>query len=135
MIMVGVIWFVQIVHYPLFSRVGTEQFGEYLKRHQHLTTFVVGPPMLIEAVTTMLLIWYPPIPDIPLLLICAGLLFLIWMSTAFLQIPSHGDLERGFKAKSHRGLVWGNWIRTLAWTARGGLLFWIGFRAVLMAAN
>ena len=45
--MVGVIWFVQVVHYPLFSRVGGEGFALYSKAHSRLTTYV-GPPMLVE---------------------------------------------------------------------------------------
>ena len=128
--MVGIIWFVQIVHYPLFGRVGNEKFTEFQNRHQRWTTWVVGPPMLIEAFTSMLLVWHPPIPNIPLLLLAVGLLFVIWMSTLFLQIPTHGELERGFNARSHRSLVLTNWIRTIAWTLRGGLLLCVAFMAM-----
>jgi hypothetical protein len=46
--MAGVIWFVQVVHYPLFSRIGSEKFSLYSKAHSRLTTCVVGPPMLVE---------------------------------------------------------------------------------------
>lgn len=46
--MVGVIWFVQVVHYPLFPRVGPEKFSLYLEAHSRLTTYVVGSPMLVE---------------------------------------------------------------------------------------
>jgi hypothetical protein len=46
--MVGVIWFVQVVHYPLFSRAGSEKFAIYSEAHSRLTTYVVGPPMLVE---------------------------------------------------------------------------------------
>jgi hypothetical protein len=45
--MIGVIWFVQVVHYPLFSRVGPEKFSLYSEAHSRLTTYVVGPPMLV----------------------------------------------------------------------------------------
>ncbi|MCG8583206.1 MAG: hypothetical protein MI757_00650, partial [Pirellulales bacterium] len=51
--MVGVIWFVQIVHYPLFGLVGTSDFGRYEQVHQNRTTRVVAPLMLIEAVTAV----------------------------------------------------------------------------------
>ena len=51
--MVGVIWFVQVVHHPLFSRVGPEKFSLYSEAHSRLTTYVVGPPMLVEAVGTL----------------------------------------------------------------------------------
>jgi hypothetical protein len=46
--MVGVIWFVQVIHYPLFSRVGPEKFSVYSEAHSRLTTYVVGSPMLVE---------------------------------------------------------------------------------------
>jgi hypothetical protein len=46
--MVGVIWFVQMVHYPLFSRIGPEKFSLYSEARSRLTTHVVGPPMLVE---------------------------------------------------------------------------------------
>jgi hypothetical protein len=47
--MLGVIWFVQVVHYPLFAKVGQEGFTLYSKAHSHLTGYVVGPPMLVGA--------------------------------------------------------------------------------------
>ena len=46
--MVGLVWFVQVVHYPLFGRVGEDEFVAYSR----LTGWVVGPPMLLEAATT-----------------------------------------------------------------------------------
>ena len=128
--MVGLIWMVQIVHYPLFAEVGAENFVAYLKRHQVLTTFVVGPPMLVEAFSSVLLAWYPPV-GVNLWLIFAGiaLVFVIWISTAVFQVPCHGKLLKGFDQKAHRRLVRSNWIRTVAWTARGLLTTWmlIGF--------
>ncbi len=54
--MVGIIWFVQIVHYPLFSRVGGAGFAAYSEAHSRLTGLVVGPPMLVEAATTVALV-------------------------------------------------------------------------------
>ena len=45
--MVGIIWFVQVVHYPLFARVGSRGFILYSKAHSRLTTYVVGLPMLV----------------------------------------------------------------------------------------
>ena len=58
--MVGLIWFVQVVHYPLFSKVGAEGFAAYEASHASRTTWVVAPPMLIEVVTSVLLIWFRP---------------------------------------------------------------------------
>ncbi len=73
MFMVGVIWFVQVVHYPLFSRVGDSGFAAYSGAHSRLTGFVVGPPMLVEAATAVALVIpfrsidviEPPPPPVP----------------------------------------------------------------------
>jgi hypothetical protein len=118
--MVGVIWFVQIVHYPLFGRVGGEGFAEYSQAHSRLTGLVVGPPMLLEAATAVALVVRPP-GGIPFSLPVLGLVLLaaVWLSTALLQSPQHTVLGGGFAADSHRFLVASNWLRTVLWTGRG----------------
>ena len=40
--MVGLIWCVQIVHYPLFAEVGKDGFAAYEAAHSSLITAVVG---------------------------------------------------------------------------------------------
>ena len=59
--MVGLIWFVQIVHYPLFSRVGRNSFCRYEMDHQRLVTSIVAPGMLTEMATAIMLVWCNPI--------------------------------------------------------------------------
>jgi hypothetical protein len=117
--MTGLIWFVQIVHYPLFSKVGQDQFIVYEKFHNTLTTWVVGPVMLAEAITALILATRQ---GGTVLWICLGLLGVIWLSTAFLQVPQHSILEAGFNPEAHRKLVSTNWIRTILWSARALLL-------------
>jgi hypothetical protein len=121
--MVGLIWFVQIVHYPLFAQVGPDRFAAYETAHNRLTTWVVGPPMLIEVVTACLLVLVKP-EHIPSSYVWSGILLLtvIWGSTALLQVPQHEILTRGFAADAYRSLVTSNWIRTIAWTLRGVLV-------------
>ena len=55
--MFGLIWFVQIVHYPLFGLVGVSGFPTYQAAHQSRTTFVVFPLMLVEFVTSVVIAW------------------------------------------------------------------------------
>ena len=118
--MVGLIWFVQVVHYPLFGSVGREGFARYSQAHSRLTGFVVGPPMLVEAATAVALVVRAP-QRVPFSLPLTGLVLLavVWLSTAFLQSPQHTVLGRGFVADSHHFLVLSNWVRTVCWTARG----------------
>ncbi len=129
--MVGVIWFVQVVHYPLFSRVGPEKFSLYSEAHSRLTTYVVGPPMLVEALTALLLVFQRP-EGVPLAaaLIGLALVVAVWLSTALLQVPRHTTLGSGFDRRAWTGLVLSNWVRTVAWSARGGLVLWMAARAI-----
>ena len=126
MFMVGVIWFVQIVHYPLFSRVGASGFAAYSGAHSRLTGLVVGPPMLVEAATAVALVIRTP-PGVSASLAWTGLVLLaaIWLSTALLQSPRHTELGRGFDVPSHRYLVASNWLRTGLWSLRGLIVLWM----------
>lgn len=129
--MVGLVWFVQRVHYPLFAMVGSEQFAAYAEQHVARTGPVVGPPMLIEAATGIALVAFPP-ADIAWFLpwFGVGLLVVVWLSTWLLQVPRHRELSSGFEAAAHRRLVLTNWIRTAAWSARGILVLWVLFRVL-----
>lgn len=111
----GLVWFVQVVHYPLFARVGSDAFALYEAEHVRRTTWVVTPLMLVEACTAVLLLALDPS-----LLTLAGvaLLVVVWTSTALVQVPLHRRLEQGFAADAHRRLVRSNALRTAAWTGR-----------------
>lgn len=123
--MVGLIWFVQVVHYPLFSMVGDQRFQQYEISHQRRTTLVVAPLMLIEAATAGILVWFRP-EALPAELAVVGfsLVVAIWASTFFWQVPAHERLAKRFDAGIHQRLVRSNWLRTAAWTARGALVSW-----------
>ena len=82
--MVGLIWFVQVVHYPLFGQVGRDEFAAYGRAHQALTSLVVIPLMLVEAFTAALLLWIRPEGVTVLAAIVGAVLFaVVWASTFF----------------------------------------------------
>lgn len=122
--LVGLIWIIQIVHYPLFANVGQDQFELYSNKHQMLITFVVGPVMVAEIITAIILACYAPIPELTIWFrVGLGLVVLVWLSTAFIQVPQHSRLvSGGFDLATIKALVNWNWIRTIAWTARGAIL-------------
>lgn len=122
--LVGLIWTIQLVHYPLFERVGVTEFRAYEAEHNRRITPLVGPLMVIELVSAILLIsgicpgWLPRGVAISGLLALAA----IWLSTALIQVPCHGRLLREYDPNTIRWLVLSNWIRTGLWTFRGILV-------------
>ena len=124
--MTGLIWFVQIVHYPLTGSVGADALATYQAQHMRRTSWVVGPPMLVEASTSAWLLLQRP-HGVPAWIpwVGMGLLAVVWMSTALLQVPAHNRLLSGPAAEAVPRLVATNWIRTIGWTVRAGLALWM----------
>jgi len=125
--MCGLIWFVQLVHYPLFDRVRGDDALEYAAGHQRRTTLAVGPPMLVEMVTAAWLVFATP-GHVPVWLAFSGLgaVVLLWVSTAAWQIPFHVRLARdGHDPRVVAGLVRTNWARTALWSARALVSVWM----------
>src|SRR5690606_17294944 len=113
----GLIWTIQLAHYPLFLRVPEDCFRGYASEHMRRITWLVGRLMLTEAATALLLLLRSP-SSVPLW-IAATLLLIIWISTATIQGPLHARMARdGFSESRIRLLVRSNWLRTAAWTAR-----------------
>lgn len=118
--MAGVGWYVQVVHYPLFARVGPAQFPGYQQANLRLTALVIVPPMVVEAATGAYLLFTPPAGAPPWLLrFGAVLLMIIWASTALVQVPLHLCLAQRFERGLYSRLLRANWVRTLGWSLRG----------------
>ena len=121
--MAGVIWTMQLVHYALFAQVGSAGFADYQRAHMRRISWIVGPMMITEAVAALWLTLDRPF-GIPAWATAAGagLVLVIWLSTALLQGPTHARLLReGARPDRLRFLLATNWIRTLAWTIRAPL--------------
>lgn len=116
----GQIWLVQVVVYPLFSKVGRDDYVDYhgfYSRHIPL-------PVIIPGFASFLL---------PLPLALYGPAFPVWISganiaagsvgllvTVLLEIPRHARLQKNGKSDTTIGeLIRYNWPRTLSITAQG----------------
>lgn len=117
--MTGLIWFVQVVHYPLFSSVGERHFEVYEQEHVRRTGFVVAPVMILELLTAIWLVITPP-PWMPrsVAVLALALVIAVWLSTAFWQVPAHRKLSEGFDANVLVRLVRSNLVRAVLWTGR-----------------
>ncbi|MFM7206811.1 MAG: hypothetical protein ACKO4T_09095 [Planctomycetaceae bacterium] len=125
--MCGLIWFVQGVHYPMFAAITGPRSRDYALENQRRTTPVVLPFMLVELATAAALACWPP-DGIGRGPAAAGLALVavIWLSTFLAQVPLHARLAgEGHAPGVVAALVRGNWVRTVAWTARALLAAWM----------
>ncbi len=121
--MVGVIWMVQLVQYPMLTGYPPEAATTAMADHQRRISWVVGPLMAVEGVTALiLLVDRPEIMGATQAWVAAILLGVALVSTVAVQVPLHSRLADAHDVVTARRLVATNWVRTTAWTARGVLL-------------
>lgn len=117
--LMGLIWVVQVVAYPLYASVPASGFVAYHAVWSTRITLVVGPLMLAELALGLLWVGQG---GRGLAWAALGCTALAWAVTAGLSVPAHEVLSGGFSEEAWRRLVGTNWLRTAAWTARVGLV-------------
>jgi len=118
--MVGMIWTVQLVHYPLMALVGREHFASYEAAHAPRMAAVVMVPWTVQGITVAGLLLAVPAGVAPALVWGAALTALVpVIVTVTASVPAHRRLAGGFDARTHRRLVTSNWLRTAGWTGHG----------------
>lgn len=116
--MTGLCWFVQIVHYPLFRAMKLEDLPQYEQKNK-VTGYITVTVMTVELITGLILVYQ----QFELLYILnIAFLGLIWLSTMVYQVPMHLKLMIVASNETISKLIRTNWIRTLGWTIRSGVL-------------
>lgn len=128
--MFGVIWMVQVVHYPLMRFVAEPAFARFETAHRQRISWVVGPLMAIEGVCVLAFLFAAP-AGLPGWLPWAGAAAesVAIGTTVLVSAPLHERLNARFDPALLDRLIATNWIRTAAWTTRAGLAI-----AMLVAA-
>jgi len=130
LLMVGIIWTVQVVHYPLMALVGTERFVAYEAAHAPRMAAVVMLPWAVQGLTVAGMLIATPAGVAPALVWGAATAAAVpVLVTVVASVPAHGRLAQGFDARVHRRLVRTNWIRTAGWTAHGAIAVGIAVTA------
>lgn len=125
--LVGLIWTIQLVHYPAFRYVDRDQFVNFHKMHTLRITLFVAPVMVVELMAALYLLFVMSFSGQQLLL---SLLVLgTWLSTFFLSVPQHNILAQGKDEKRILKLIQYNWVRTTLWTLK--LIFLLLFSTLL----
>jgi hypothetical protein len=129
LLMTGVIWIIQLVHYPSFMYIEKNKFVDFEMFHSKQISKVVIPLMLLELVTSVLLIY---ISSQQSLLFIANFLLLIatWLITLFFSARYHKKLVDGFNELYILKLIKTNWARTIFWTTRSVMLLFLFTKTV-----
>ena len=119
----GLIWTIQLVHYPSMLFVSKDKFELFHSFHQLRISIIAMPLMAIELITTIIL-FMQNIDNESSLIFKINLIIvtLIWFSTFFIQVPLHKKLSKGKKTSLIDNLVLTNWFRTVLWTLRSILI-------------
>lgn len=118
--LVGLIWVVQQIIYPMMAEWSRDRFSSVHAGYTRRMGAVVAPLMLVELLGAVAWVWVSP--EDGLAWTAGALVAVTWLSTGLMQVPLHKRLESGFSADVIAKLVRTNWIRTWAWTLRGVIL-------------
>ncbi len=120
--LIGLIWVVQVVHYPTFRFFKEGDFLPFHHFHTKSITKIVVGTMIAELALGAWLTWQQQFSMdylIPFLMLLG-----IWASTFFIQIPLHTRLAERRNEKEIERLINSNWIRTVLWTFKG---IWLAY--------
>ncbi|MEM9921473.1 MAG: hypothetical protein AAF990_25450 [Bacteroidota bacterium] len=125
--MFGLIWFVQVVHYPLMAEIEPTNFISYERQHTLRTGWVVAPVMLAELGSGVGLLLTPIWAGLgfQLLIVSLAALAGVWLSTFLIQVPLHQSLSQAYDRHKIKRLVNTNWIRTFLWSLRAAIVVYL----------
>ena len=125
--LLGLIFTIQVVHYPSFIYADRNLFHKFHLFHVKRISLIVMIPMLAELLAAGALAFISPST---MTLFLLSLVLLIWLSTAFLSVPRHNKLATSKNPRLISELTLTNWPRTILWSARVGILFYLSLSAL-----
>jgi hypothetical protein len=117
-ILVGLIWTIQLVHYPTFNFIDEGSYKNFQMFHMNSITLLVAPLMILEMLFFILSMKFRFYEKKFQYLILFLLLSTIWLCTALVSVPLHNSLLNGKDEAIIAQLISTNWIRTLAWSIK-----------------
>ena len=121
-LMVGIIWVIQLLHYPAFNFIKESDYVEFQHFHMQRISFIVVPVMILELFSAFMLVYYV---RSNLLILCLIILLFIWLITFVFFTKLHQSLLDGYDKKIVDKLVKINWSRTVLWSLRLIILIYI----------
>ncbi len=120
-IMVGVIWVMQLLHYPALLYVKNETFRQFQNFHMTKISIIVVPIMLIELVSGFII--YLQGERSFEFLASFVLMIILWIMTGLIFTKFHSKLRKSKDIRIINKMIFLNWYRTLFWSMRLIIIF------------
>lgn len=118
-IMVGVIWIIQLVHYPTFLFIDKQKYMKFQEFHMSRVSYIVMPTMIAELFSGIYILFYNNVLMVNTFFLLASFsLFLNWVITALVFVKIHNGLLIKYEKNIILLLVKLNWLRTILWSLR-----------------
>lgn len=128
--MTGIIWLIQVTHYPSFRYVEAKDWPQFHAFHSGSITLVVAPLMMAQLLSAISLLFSPLFLTNKYILIAnLVLVSIVFIATAFVSVPVHNKMAQYFDSTLIESLILTNWIRTISWTINSVLLIYFISRA------
>ena len=116
-VMVGVIWVIQLLHYPSFHFVQKSDYPKFQQFHMSRISLIVIPAMIIEFITGIIMLQFGFSSNF-LFISSLVILITIWGITFIFFTKMHQVLISGYNEIIVNRLISINWSRTLLWSLR-----------------
>jgi hypothetical protein len=116
--MVGLIWVIQLVHYPSFHYVDTSRFKKFESFHATRISCIVLPVMGLELLTSLALPFFYSSKFKYLLYANLLIVVILWLFTLLVSARIHKKLSSGYNKQYVNRLISTNWFRTSLWTIK-----------------
>jgi hypothetical protein len=127
--MVGLIWTIHYVHYPLFAYVGESTYASFQAAHVERIGKLLFVPWLTEGITligVLALAFFGGHKALRVPAVVNGAaMAVVLVISGFWSAPAHAKLADGFDKSVHDQLMTVNLIRAIAWTVCGICAIWI----------
>lgn len=136
----GLIWMVQLVHYPAFLLVGQNEFPQFHSQHSARISLLVVPMMTLELCLAIVILFASIFEQLErkigtqsyliehrlehiqemgwMVWVNVILVVLLWLVTFFVSVPLHNQLSLGYSEEAIQKLIHTNWIRTILWSIK-----------------
>lgn len=126
-LLTGLIWVIQLVHYPMFQFLDSQTYSRAMAFHQQRISIIVVPLMLFELLSAGYLAFIQWSSLAGFHSINMALLMVIWVHTFGLMVPFHRKISTQCNNALLLKTVSHHWIRTAAWSIKSilwGAILW-----------